>query len=90
MDCYPIVLLILCSPNVTGNSALWEEILKKTHKELGHLLIHLLLSSNHLHALHCLFCSYAITFYMLIYLILNPGKIAIWGFHKPSNLLLSS
>ena len=89
MDCYPIVLLILRSSNVTGPSALWEEMLKKTHKELGHLLIHLLLSSNHLHALHCLFCSYAITFYMLIYLILNPGKIAIWGFHRLSNLLHS-
>ena len=63
MDCYPIVLLILRSSNVMGTSALWEEMLKKTHKELGHLLIYLLLCSNHLHALHCLFCSYAITFW---------------------------
>ena len=63
MDCYPIVLLILRSSNVMGTSALWEEMLKKTHRELGHLLIYLLLCSNHLHALHCLFCSYAITFW---------------------------
>ena len=63
MDCYPIVLLILRSSNVMGTSALWGEMLKKTLKELGHLLIYLLLCSNHLHALHCLFCSYAITFW---------------------------